>query len=250
LFKRPELALYCAAVLTGLAPSASASTNYVTNGSFEQNAGIGQLGFNTSVTGWTNAMSGANAGYNFLFGPGTADGTGATGADGNLKLWGPGSGSNNGLPATSPDGGYYIAADGAYEVGAISQTLSQPLSVGQEYEVGFWWAGAQQTAHTGLNTEQWEVSLGDQSQFTTVVDNVSEGFTGWKWSEFFFTADASDAVSPVLSFLAIGTPNGVPPFSLIDGVNLQVAPEPSTLALIGLGLLAVPLAARLRKSRR
>ena len=70
----------------------------VTNGSFEITTnGTGQLGYNTVATGWSSS------GYNFLFASGTADTTGAEGSAGTLMLWGPNDGSDNGLPASSPD---------------------------------------------------------------------------------------------------------------------------------------------------
>ncbi|HTB10454.1 MAG TPA: PEP-CTERM sorting domain-containing protein [Bryobacteraceae bacterium] len=238
-----------ATILLLLASPARASINYVQNGGFETTTnGTGELTFNTVATGWTSEPNGGNDGYNFLFAPGTADTTGATGADGSLKLWGPNDGSNNGLPATSPDGGNYVAMDGAYEVGALQQTISTALTVGDKYIVGFWWAGAQQSGFTGVNTEGFQVSMtGDATQDTNIVSNVSEGFTGWTYQQFTFVATTAN---PVLSFLAVGTPNGEPPFSLLDGVSLQAVPEPATCALIGLGLLAVPLAAAIRRKRR
>ena len=75
--------------------------------------------------------------------------------------------------------------------------------MGETYAVTFEWAGAQQEGFDGLNTEQLEVSLGSQNQFTTVYDNAIHGFSGWMPQTFYFTADAT---SEVLSFLAIGTP--------------------------------------------
>jgi PEP-CTERM motif len=235
-------------ILLSLASPSWASTNFVTNGSFESTtAGGGQLGFNTNATDWTNLPDGAgDPGYNFLFTPGSADTTGETGDFGDLQLWGPGNGSANGLPATSPDGGNYIAADGAFEIGAIQQTIAGNLTIGATYALSFWWAGAQQSGFTGPNTEQWQVSLGDLTQSTAIVDNTSQGFTGWQLQTFDFVADQ---VNPVLSFLAVGTPNGEPPFSLLDGVDLEAVPEPATFALIGLGLMAIPLAGRLRRRR-
>ena len=230
-----------------LVSPARANTDYVVNGGFETTTnGNGQLTFNTVATGWTNLSDGhGHDGYNFLFAPGTADTTGATGDSGNLKLWGPNDGSANGLPATSPDGGNYIAADGAYEIGAIQQQISG-LTIGVEYSLGYWWAGAQQTGFSGITTEQWDVTLGDLTQNTVPVTDPSHGFTGWQRQTFTFIADS---VNPLLSFLAVGTPTGEPPFSLLDGVTLQQTPEPGTFALIGLGLVAVPLAARLRRRR-
>jgi hypothetical protein len=231
-----------------LASPLRASISYVQNGSFETTtAGTGELTFDTVATDWVSLSDGAgHDGYNFLFAPGTADSTGATGADGSLKLWGPGDGSANGLPATSPDGGNYIAADGAYEIGAVTQQING-LTPGDEYELGFWWAGAQQSGFTGPNTEGWDVSLGDLTQDTAILANSSEGFTGWSYQTFTFIADNAN---PLLSFLAVGTPAGEPPFSLLDGVSLEAVPEPASCALIGLGLIGVPLAARILKKRR
>jgi hypothetical protein len=239
---------YLAAILFIFASPARATQSYVINGSFETTtAGTGQLGFNTNATGWTNVVNGGVDGYNFLFAPGTADTTGATGVDGNLKLWGPGDGSANGLPASSPDGGNYVAADGIYETGAIQQQITG-LTIGTSYTLGFYWAGAQQSGYTGVNTEGWQVSFtGDPTQDTAIASNTTEGFTGWMHQTFTFIAQSA---TPTLSFLAVGTPNGEPPFSLLDGVSLtQTTPEPATNALIGLGLLGIPLAAKLMKKR-
>ena len=60
------------------------------------------------------------------------------------------------------------------------------------------------------------------------VAQTSGGFT--------YTATAA---SEVLSFLATGTPSGVPPFALLDGVTLNSVPEPGSLALLGIGLIAL-----------
>ena len=217
-----------AAALAVFAPAAHA--NLVINGSFETvTVNNAQLGYNTTATGWSTT------GYNFVFQSGAADTLGATGQYGNLKLWGPGDGSANGLPASSPDGGNFIAADGAFQVDAITQTLTN-LTVGARYTVSFWWAGAQQSGFTGATTDQWQVSFGGQTQSTAVVNDASHGFTGWMQQVFTFTADNT---SDVLSFLAVGTPAGVPPFSLLDGVTVNAAtPEPGTCALMFGGLVA------------
>jgi hypothetical protein len=229
---------FSAAAFLTFAISAQAIPNYVVNGGFESiSNGSGGMGeFNnatyTSIANWTSS------GYNFLFVSGTADTTGGTGTFGNLKLWGPNDGSANGLPASSPAGGNYVAADGNFEVGAISQMING-LTMGNRYSVGFWWAGAQQSGFNGPTTEQWQVSFGSQTQSTVVVNNANHGFTGWVHQTFTYTANNT---SELLSFMAVGTPAGVPPFVLLDGVTVNDAtPEPGSLALMfsGLGLIGL-----------
>jgi Protein of unknown function (DUF642)/PEP-CTERM motif len=221
---------FLALALLTLGISAQAS-NLVVNGDFETTTAGPNFQFdnNTTAPPWTSS------GYNFIFAPGAADTVGATGQFGNLQLWGPGNGSANGLPATSPSGGNYVGADGAFEVGAISQTING-LTAGNSYVVSFWWGGAQQSGFTGATTEQWQVSLGGQTQSTVVLNNASHGFTGWQSQSFTYTATSS---SELLSFLAVGTPTGVPPFVLLDGVTLNASsvPEPGTITLMLGGLL-------------
>lgn len=204
-----------------LAPGARATL--VANGDFEVNSGTGQLNFNTSAPGWsTPALDGS---YNWVFAPGTADTTGANGQYGNLKLWGPGTGSPNGLPATSPSGGYYLAADADFpgHNGAIWQTING-LTVGQQYTVSFNWAASQQYLFGGDTRQQWQVSLGGDTQSTPVYNLANHGFSGWMQQSFTYTATST---SEVLSFFAVGSP-AVPPMTLLDGVQMSAVPEPTT----------------------
>jgi hypothetical protein len=152
------------------------------------------------------------------------------------------------MPASSPDGGNYVAMDGAYDAGPLSQAISG-LTVGDTYSVSFYWAGAQQYTFDGANTEQVEVSLGSQTQSTAVYDNTSHGFSGWMTQTFDFTATAT---SETLSFLAIGTPisPSVPPFALLDGVSMTQVPEPASLALLGIGVMGVCGVVGRRRARR
>jgi hypothetical protein len=208
----------CGIISFGLTQKSHA--DLIVNGNFDTTSGLGQVGYNTTVAGWTTS------GYNFIFGSGTADTTGVTGQYGNLQLWGPNNGSANGLPAASPAGGNFIGADGAASYrGAITQTISG-LTVGSTYALSFYWAGAQQSGFTGPTTDSWQVSLGSQTFSTLVESNVSHGFTGWQQQTFTYTATST---SEVLSFLAIGTPNGMPPFSLLDGPSMVAVPEPTTI---------------------
>lgn len=227
----------CAAVSIALAQMARA--DLVTNGSFESTtSGNGQLGFNTNATDWTTT------GYNFIYAPGTADTVGANGIFGGVALWGPGNGAGNGLPATSPDGGNFVSADSNFEVGAISQTING-LTVGDTYTVSFDWASAQQSGFFGPTSDNWSVSLGSDTQTTATVGIVSQGFSGWMTQSFNYTATSS---TEVLSFLAgTTTPQGAPPFALLDGVSVTQSTVPdtaSTAALVGLCALAMGVATR------
>ena len=211
------------------------ANNLVTNGSFEVNGGGGQINFNTSATGWTVPGT-ANSSYTFLYGPGTADTTtGVPGVYGNNALWGPGNGSANGFPSTSPDGGYFIAQDSDFQKSPIQQTISG-LTPGNSYTVSFYWAAAQQYGFNGPNQSQWQVTLGGTTQSTAFASISSHGFQDWTYQSFTYTATSS---SELLSFFANGSP-AVPPFALLDGVSLNAStPEPGTMTLMASGLLGV-----------
>jgi hypothetical protein len=241
---------FTALALATMTSLAHASSIVVTNGSFENllepgvSSEFGGLFPSQQVIGWTTS------GYNYVFTPGTADSSGAVGQFSTEQLWGPGDGSDNGLPATSPDGGNYLALDGAFNVGAISQMITG-LTPGAAVDVTFYFAGAQQQGFTGLNTEQLEVSLGAANQFTPVVNNASHGFTGWEQYTFTYTPTSS---SELLSFLAIGTPSGQPPMSLLDGISVTPestpsVPEPGSLALLMTGFAGIGGMVRMRLTK-
>lgn len=250
--KSALLAIAAAASLSAV--GISSATELITNGNFDTGT-YGQIGYNgNTVQGWTTT------GYNFLFNPSNDDTTGVTGVNGTVKLWGLWDGAGlNGLGASPAGGnGNYVAADGAYKVGALSQTVSG-LTVGQQYALSFYWAGAQQYGYDGTTTEQWKVTFGNDVYTTAVKTDTSHGFTGWTQDLVTFTATST---SELLSFLAIGTPGGEPPFSLLDGVSMSAVtaaasstkssavPEPGTLAIMGLGLGILGFGARRRKSKQ
>jgi hypothetical protein len=200
------------------------------------------LARHTDVTGWTSGTN-ATPFYNFVFGPGAADTTGAlTKYNNQLTLWGSNNGGTVTLPSSSPSGGNYIAADGAFEVGPLSQQLSG-LTIGASYDLNFSWAAGQQSGYDGDTTDRFQVSLGAQTFSTPIVNVPSHGFVNWMSQTFRFTADSE---TPLLSFLSVGTPTGLPPFALLDGVSLQAVPEPSS-CLVG-ALMFGGLA--LRRQRR
>jgi PEP-CTERM motif len=233
------LALGAAGLAAALWTPAFAA-NLVLNGGFEMNTGNGEVDFNTTVSDWTVPGS-ASSKYTFVFNPGagvsgtTADTTGAPGSLGTVTLWGPGSGSANGL-TLSPNGGAFIGADGAFQDEPIQQTISG-LVAGHTYAVTFDWAAAQQAGFNGLTSSGWDVSLGAQTHDTGNLPIGSHGFSGWTTTTFDFLATGS---SETLSFLSTGTGGAAePPFSLLDGVSMTGVPEPSTWAmmLVGFGLL-------------
>jgi hypothetical protein len=246
--KRSILALTLASL--AFFGNAQAATNLVINGDFEQTTnGLGQFDYQTQAVGWSSS------GYNFLFSPTTVDTTGTVGYYGPTELWGPNNGANNGLTG-SPTGGNFAGADGAFWVAPITQTITG-LVVGQTYELSFDWAAAQQYGYDGDTTSQWTASLGSQSFSTAVYNLPNHGFSGWMHETYTYTATAT---TEVLSFLATGTPNGLPPFALLDGVSLtatnspaavSAVPEPETLAMMLAGLAAIGTTARrCRNTRR
>jgi hypothetical protein len=206
------------------------------------------------------------------FDPAYVDANGSYG----FRLWGPdnfANPTNNGLTG-SPTGGSFLGADGAFLNAPIQQTLTG-LEIGRTYSVSFWWAAGQQSIDSGgfdgITQEHWTICFGvcsftsdftpngdgystftpgmmadpndpmnmiaDSQYFTTdTVTTPNHGFIPWQHEYTTFTATST---TQTLSLLAYGTPLGQPPFALIDGLELQAVPEPTTWAmmLIGFGVI-------------
>ncbi len=241
----------------------SSTTTQYTFGQWGNNSGSA-TGSVITIADWDTA------GYNFVYTAATASsGTQASGANsgraheapgqsnvggyGNTYLFGSGDGTansgNGGLKsfATSLFTGNFIGADGAYEQGAITQTITG-LQVGHAYALTFYWGGAQQegATFTSATSEYWTVSLGGQSQTTGTVNVNNKDFSGWIKQTFNYTATST---SETLSFLAGGTPTGQPPFALLGGVSLNPVPEPASwtyFAALGAVTICVTVSRRRR----
>ena len=216
------------------------ATEFVTNGDFSSNGGVGQLGYNTSATGWS--VPAPPGSYTFLFDNG--GNTSISGQYGQVYLW-TNSTSGNGWDGTSPSGQNFVGMDSDFHTGALTQQING-LTVGNQYTLTFKYAFGQQAGYTGDTLGLWNVSLGNSTTQTPISSVPSEGFSGWKSDTITFTADST---SELLSFLAEGSPQ-VPPFALLSDVSLvgAPAPGPATGPLAVLALLALGYA-RLRRAQ-
>lgn len=258
--RRSLVAGFSAIALVAFGPLAKA--NLIQNGSFESTSLSNSGPFVASGTGAAVLSAVADWYVDCAAAAAHACST----ADPDLTLVFPGTGTTNygynndalymgtppnTMPATSPDGGNFVAADGDPNYSApFFQTISG-LTAGQTYTLTFYQAAAQQVGLSGATTEQFEVTLGSQIQYSTLMTNPSEGFTPWNQQTMTFTATSA---SEVLTFLSLGAPGGAPPLGLLDGVSLNPpspppasTPEPSGLALIGIGAGIIALRRLQRK---
>lgn len=215
------------------------ATNLVANGSFE-NIGTNTASFSISKDGvlpnWAATPSGNKILDCLIVAGATMNLCGTTAFGGGFTFW------EN--PGPSPDGGNFVGMDGynAYST-PLTQTITGLLP-GASYAISFYQAAGQQRGFDGATTERWQVQFGSASQLSVLMSNANHGHVNWMSQTLTFTASAA---SQVLSFIAIGTPNGLPPFVLLDGVSINQVPEPATSGLIVLGMLAIPVAARFRR---
>ena len=242
-----RLAAILASMVTVAALPASA-VNLVQNGGFEQSTFSGphqfgaRYGGANSVTGWS--VTNPNA-YDLWLNTSTATTVSPVTQYGN----GVNSATDQDLWKFTPgqNGGNFVVLDGDPAAnGLISQTINGLVS-GQTYAVSFEWAAGQLQSRTGNTTESLQVSLGSDSQTTKVVNTPSQGFVPWMNQTFDFTASGA---SETLSFLSIGTPSGMPPVALLDGVSLSAVPEPASWAMMVIGVGMMGATQRHRRSQR
>ena len=238
--------------LFGAPEQAFAGPNLVTNGSFEMTSGVSNnggyicsgtvaaCGTASNVMGWTSTCNGScgngNSVGSVLFG-----GTGGSAFNGGIGL--------QTAAANSRDGGNFIGIDGdpTYTV-SLSQNITG-LTAGRSYLLSFYEAADTQAGNMSTTNSYWQVSLGGPSQNSQTQTSTGPNFfSGWSLQTLTFVATAS---SDVLTFMAKGTPAGVPPVSLLDGVSLTAAavPEPAAWTLLVMGLVGVTVF-RSRRSGR
>ena len=215
--------------------SAAHAGDVITNGDFSSSSyGATNNQFGTGfggqgVTGWTG-----NGGYNIYFGTNVTTNANSQYSSSGEHLYG----------TAFPIDGAFVALDGDTNVqGGISQDLTG-LQVGKAYTLTFDWAAGQLANRSGDITEQLSVSFGGQTFLTPILNVSSGGFSGWQTATFVFTPTQANQT---LSFLSLGTPNGLPPMALLDNVSLTV-PEPATWAMMLLGFGGI--GARIRRRRQ
>jgi hypothetical protein len=206
----------------------------IVNGSFEITSPMPSLG-STQISDNPNGPDSSHPSYITVTGwarggPNTWVQT----ATGNTIMEGPNTGVMNGLGA-SPDGGNYLAVDGASSfLSSVSQTVTG-LTPGVTYRLQFYDGAGQQTAVPAATlSDQFVVAFGSQMQDGPVYTTSDFGFSGWHLVTMDFVATSA---SQVLTFSAMGSPN-LPPYMVLDGVTMSSVPEPSSLAMMVLGGLA------------
>ncbi len=221
---------------------ASAAPNLVSNGGFETGY-IHSVQFNPAFhptegpTGW--ATTSGDQAYNLYVDSATVT---------TQETITQSSEAGQYLPPTfvaSPDGGKFVILDGdpSYS-GPLSQTING-LVVGKKYAVDFYWGGSELMSRSGPTTDYLQVSLGSQSHDTVTLSTPTHGFEGWFAQKFIYTATAT---SEALTFLSHGTPGGLPPVAVLDGVSVTAVPEPAMWGLMVAGFGLVGVVARRRRT--
>jgi hypothetical protein len=260
--------LLTAAAVLALAGSAQAGPNLVKNGSLELSnltptsfdafkgahpgfnvVGVeidANFGFFDAVTAWDSPLVSGSE-YNLYF----FNGATATSGDAATRYAGEEQRPNSNFSGASPDGGGFMVLDGDPGFSGRFGQVIDGLTVGNKYQLSFYWAGGELSNRTGYESIALTGNFGLSAFSTPVFNNtkpvgVAGDFSGWSLQTFSFKATST---SQLLSFLAVGTPAAnLPPVAFLDGVSLVEVPEPSTwaLMLMGFGGLGVMIRTRRR----
>ncbi len=243
--KNSIFALAAIAAAIGAA-SPAAAQEFVTNGNFEsvsnnsQNFQVDPGNPYGSVTGWSTASGPSGNPYNILFHSSIATTGSAVG-----EYSGTGVEYLHALPTNNTGHGNFMALDGDPAVNGTFLTQLTGLTVGSIYTLTFDWASGQIASRTGATTEGLNVQVGSLNLNLTPRNTPSGGSTPWASVTANFTATGANQT---LSFLANGTPSGLPPVALLDNVSVRGAvPEPSTWAMMLMGFGGVGFSMRKRR---
>jgi hypothetical protein len=211
----------------------TARANLVTNGGFELIGGSAPKDYFTNVlpVDWSGGL------FDFIDAPGTADNVSYP-----LPVY-------PGFPNHSPQGGNFVQSDSTPNFALpITQSISG-LTAGQSYTLSFYQAAGQGLGNIGATTDQWEVTLGSDTQTSSLMSIPQGGTFLWEPQTLTLTADNT---TDLLSFIAVGS-GGVPPQIFLDGVDMEATvPEPSAVMLLaGVGVCTgiIRLRRRLSASR-
>lgn len=190
--------------------------NLLTNGSFE----LGNPNFN-------------GFGFESLSAPDNFTITGWTVSSGSVDYVGP--------YWQAAHGQRSLDLAGLYFNGTIFQSF--PTTVGVPYVVSFALAGNPDVQPRTTTVQVWVSSGGPpyaSQTFNYVVNGQTHTNMGWTYVNWIFTAQSS---LTTLGFTSLDTYNdpqwGYSFGPALDDVSVTAIPEPATLALVGLGLIAV-----------
>ena len=153
---------------------------------------------------------------------------------------------------TAAQGNRSLDLNGLRSLGTIYQTMTG-LTVGQAYQVRFAMAGNPDLQPRYADLQVW-VSAGGppyaSANFSFYVNGQDLNNMGWQYYTWNFTATSSTIT---LGFTSLdNAPEDYHPVSgysfgpALDDVRVTAIPEPATLALVGLGLIAAGFLRRRR----
>ncbi len=153
---------------------------------------------------------------------------------------------------TAKDGHRWVAGWSAGGQESFGQWLTAPLIAGTNYDVSAW---LHQDTHTSLNNPGgYEIFLTDtpgiQTEMIGVLGSTTSG-GGWEQFSFSFTATTAMAELDFIEFgpSDIGSGGVYPGLDLVSMTATSSVPEPSTVALLGIGLAGLA-GAEVRRRRK